>query len=112
VAVRRRLARQDDCAINADKVVPMTPIRYSSAKLKHQPLSCERNATALQATASTAVPNAVPAKSGSRTVELIPFHAASACSGDNALRGGCYHGHVEEKSSHKRQPDGGGQFQR
>ena len=70
------------------KVVPMTPTRYSSAKLKHQALSCDRHATAVQATTRTAVPNAVPAKRGLRTIELIPFHAASACSGDNALSAG------------------------
>jgi hypothetical protein len=39
------------------KVVPMTPIRYSSAKLKHQNLSRERQANAVHATTSAAVPS-------------------------------------------------------
>ena len=53
-------------------VVPMTPIMYSSAKLKHQTLNRERHATAAHATTSKAVPNAVAGKSGLRTVKLIP----------------------------------------
>ena len=56
-------------------VVPMTPIMYSSAKLKHQTLSRERHASAAHATTSKAVPNAVAGKSGLRlAAQVFGFH--------------------------------------
>jgi len=53
------------------KAVLMPRITYSSAKLKHQPRSCERHATVVHANGHSRT-NAVPEKSGLRTVALIP----------------------------------------